>query len=104
MYTILSMMRFTNGLNRLENIFLTESVNDHIRDYTNETVLGKAKYETTYLPIVDFIALTLKCYSCINLTLDDVEKKRTLKGVSKVVVKSTFQKKERLLYKYHVDQ
>ena len=57
---------------------LSESVNDHIRDYTNETVLGKAKDETTYLPIVDFIALTLKCYSCINLTLDDVEKKEDI--------------------------
>ena len=58
-----------------EYFYLSESVNDHIRDYTNETVLGKAEDETTYLLIVDFIALTIKCYSCMNLTLDDVEKK-----------------------------
>ena len=41
---------------------------------TNGTGLGKAKDETTYLPIFDFIALNPKRYSFNHLTLDDVNK------------------------------
>ena len=70
---------------------LSEIANDHIGDSTNEKGLRKAKDETIYLPIVDFIALNPKCYSFNHLTLDDKKKntnKKTLKGVSKVVVKS----------------
>ena len=53
---------------------LSETANDHIGDYTNEKGLRKAKDETIYLPIVDFIALNPKCYSFNHLTLDDVKK------------------------------
>ena len=62
-------------------------------DNTNGKGLGKAKDETKYLPIVDFIALIPKSYSFNHLTLDDVKKhknKKTLTGRSKVVVKSRF--------------
>ena len=53
---------------------LSESVNDHMGENTNGTGLGKAKDETTYLPIFDFIALNPKSYSFNHLTLDDVNK------------------------------
>ena len=52
---------------------LSESVNDHMGDNTNGKGLGKAKDETKYLPIVDFIALNPKSYSFNHLTLDDIK-------------------------------
>ena len=36
---------------------ISESVNDHVRDYMNEKVHKKFHDETKSLPIVDFIAL-----------------------------------------------
>ena len=42
-------------------------------DNTNGKGLGKAKDETKYLPIVDFIALNPKSYSFNHLTLEDVK-------------------------------
>ena len=58
-----------------EHFDLSDSFNDHMRDNTNENVLGKAKDETKHLPIVDFIALNPKCYSFNHLTLDDKKKR-----------------------------
>ena len=62
-----------------------------MRDHTNEKVLGQANDATTYKAIVGLHCPESKCYSFNHLTLDAVKKKKvkkTLKGVSKVVVKS----------------
>ena len=39
---------------------ISESVNDHVRDYMNDKVHKKFQDETQSLPIVDFIALNPK--------------------------------------------
>ena len=39
-----------------EHFDLSESLKDHMTDNSNEQVLGQFKDETTFLPIVDFIA------------------------------------------------
>ena len=51
-------------------------------DNTNGNGLGKAKDETKYLPIVDFIALNPKCYSFNHLTLDDVNKDKDKEDIA----------------------
>ena len=43
-----------------EHFDISESVNDHVRDYMNDKVHKKIQDETQSLPIVDFIALNPK--------------------------------------------
>ena len=69
---------------------LSNSKRPDLWDDTNEAVLSKMKCENNWLIIKEFLALNPKVYSFIYqylLDSDDVQNKKTLKGVSKVVVK-----------------
>ena len=55
---------------------LSESVDDHMKDNTNEKVIGIFSWKRNFIPIVDFIALDLKCYSFNHLTIDVVNRMR----------------------------
>ncbi len=64
-----------------------------MKDNTNKKVLGKFKDEMNSLLITEFIALNPKVYSVNYQSLDEfkrveIKNKKTLKGVSKVVVKN----------------
>jgi len=67
---------------------LSESVQPHLKDNANKKVLGKFKDEMNSVPICEFLALNPKVYT-INYCVDNkMKNKKTLKGVSKVVVKN----------------
>ena len=69
---------------------LSESLRPDLKDNTNKKVLGKFKDENNSLLITDFLALNPKVYSFKyqdKLDSQEVKNKKTLKGVSKVVVK-----------------
>jgi hypothetical protein len=73
---------------------LSDSKNPNLKDDTNKKVLGKFKDEMHSLLIKEFIALNPKVYSIIHQKENDETKeismknKKTLKGVSKTVVKN----------------
>ena len=63
-----------------------------MKDNGNKKVLGRFKDELNTLAMREFISLNPKVYSINHQTLDDanrvkIKNKKTLKGVSKVVVK-----------------
>jgi NurA-like 5'-3' nuclease len=69
---------------------LSESLRPDLKDNTNKKVLGKFKDETNSLLITEFLALNPKVYSFKyqdKIDSQEVKNKKTLKGVSKVVVK-----------------
>jgi len=72
---------------------LSDCVRPELKDNTNKKVLGKMKDELNGLIITEFTALNPKVYSFNHQSIDEFEKisihnKKTLKGVSKVVVKN----------------
>ena len=72
---------------------LSNSLRPELKDNTNKKVLGKFKDEIHSLLITEFIALNPKVYSVNYQSLDEfkrveIKNKKTLKGVSKVVVKN----------------
>ena len=71
---------------------LSDSIRTELKDNTNKKVLGKFKDEMNTLIMTEFIALNPKVYSINHQTLNEfnevkIKNKKTLKGVSKVVVK-----------------
>ncbi len=69
---------------------LSDSLRPDMKDNTNKKVLSKMKCENNYLIITEFLALNPKVYSYlyqIALEMEEIKNKKTLKGVSKVVVK-----------------
>ena len=76
-----------------EHFDLSDSVRPDMKDATNKKALGKFKDEMNTLITKRFIALNPKVYSIIHQHYDDKNvyhenyDKKTLKGVSKVVVK-----------------
>jgi len=76
-----------------EHFDMAESIRPDMKDETNNKVLGKFKDEMKSLVMTEFISLNPKVYSIHHQTLDEfnkvkIENKKTLKGVSKVVVKN----------------
>ena len=70
---------------------LSESERPDLKDNTNKKVLGKFKDEKNSLLITEFLALNPKVYSFkyqYDLESLEVKNKKTLKGVSKTVVKN----------------
>ena len=73
---------------------LSESANDDLRDNTNKKVLGKFKDEMNSLLLKELVGLIPKVYSIIHQEYNKDTKnnywknKKTLKGVSKAVVKN----------------
>lgn len=64
-----------------------------MKDNTNKKVIGKMKDEFNGLLISEFIGLNPKVYSINHQTLNEakeleIKNKKTLKGISKVVVKN----------------
>ena len=71
---------------------LSDSIRTYLKDNSNIKVLGKFKDELNTLIMTEFIALNPKVYSINHQTLDEfnivkIKNKKTLKGVSKTVVK-----------------
>jgi hypothetical protein len=71
---------------------LSESIRLDVKDDANKKVLGKFKDELNTLIMTEFIALNPKVYSINHQTFDEfnnvkIKNKKTLKGVSKTVVK-----------------
>ena len=79
---------------------LSDSLRDDLKDDTNKKVLGKFKDEMHSLPIKEWIGLNPKVYSIIHChrnkdtNKDEWKNKKTLKGVSKAVVKNNIQHKD----------
>jgi hypothetical protein len=78
--------------NNKHHFDLSDSIRPDMKDNGNKKVLGKFKDELNTLAMTEFISLNPKVYSINHQTLDDANKvkiknKKTLKGVSKVVVK-----------------
>jgi hypothetical protein len=75
------------------NFDLSESTREDLRDSKNKKVLWKMKDEMNSSLMKEFIALNPKVYSVTHEKLNEetqkieIENKKTLKGVSKVVVK-----------------
>jgi hypothetical protein len=70
---------------------LSESERPDLKDNTNKKVLGKFKDENNSLLITEFLALNPKVYSFkyqYDANSSEVKNKKTLKGVSKTVVKN----------------
>jgi hypothetical protein len=68
---------------------LSDSTRTDLKDNTNKKVLGKFKDELNTLVMTEFIALNPKVYSIKHQQVDKtIKNKKTLKGVSKVVVKN----------------
>ena len=77
--------------NNKEHFDLSDSSVPELKDNTNKKVLGKFKDEINSLKMKEFIALNPKVYSVLHQSLDEynqikMKNKKTLKGVSKVVV------------------
>ena len=75
-----------------EHFDLSDSIRQDLKDNTNKKVLGKFKDEMSTLITKEFLALNPKVYSIIHQDQDKTGKiidknKKTMKGVSKVVVK-----------------
>ena len=76
--------------NNKHHFDLSESERPDLKDNTNKKVLGKFKDENNSLLITEFLALNPKVYSFKyqhELANNEVKSKKTLKGVSKTVVK-----------------
>ena len=72
---------------------LSDSIRTDLKDNTNKKVLGKFKDEMNTLLMTEFMSLNPKVYSIKYQTLNEfnqvqIKNKKTLKGVSKVVVKN----------------
>ena len=79
--------------NNKSHFDLSDSIRPDMKDNTNEKVIGKMKDEFNGLLISEFIGLNPKAYSINHQTLNEakeleIKNKKTLKGVSKVVVKN----------------
>ena len=76
---------------------MSDSLKPDSKDNTNKKLLGKFKDEMNSLLIKEFISLNPKVYSIIHEEYNDKNKntywknKKTLKGVSKAVVKNDIQ-------------
>ena len=71
---------------------MSDSKRPELKDNTNKKVLGKMKDEMNSLLMTEFLALNPKVYSINYQSIDEfndvkVKNKKTLKGVSKTVVK-----------------
>ena len=76
---------------------MSESERPDLKDNTNIKVLGKFKDENNSLLITEFLALNPKVYSFKyqhELSNNEVKNKKTLKGVSKTVVKKEIDHKD----------
>ena len=76
---------------------LSETKRPDLKDDTNKKVLGKPKDENYSLLITEWLALNPKVYSYIYqqiLNSNEVQNKKTLKGVSKTVVKKEVDHKD----------
>ena len=73
---------------------LSDSVLEDLKDDTNKKVLGKFKDELNSLPMKEFISLISKVYSFNYLSENELITKKTLKGVSKTVVKNEISYKD----------
>jgi hypothetical protein len=83
--------------NNKHHFDLSESERPELKDNTNKKVLGKFKDENNSLLITEFLALNPKVYSFKyqhELNSTDVKNKKTLKGVSKTVVKKEIDHKD----------
>ena len=85
--------------NNKQHFDLSDSIRPDMKDNTNKKVLGKFKDEMNTLLTKEFLALNPKVYSIIHqdmkTTGEIIEKnKKTLKGVSKVVVKKEISHKD----------
>ena len=67
---------------------LSDSLRPDLKDDTNKKVLGKFKDEINSLIIKEFISLNPKVYSINYLKYNEIINKKTLKGISKTVVKN----------------
>jgi len=67
---------------------LSDSLMPDLKDDTNKKVIGKFKDEMNSLIITDFIALNPKVYSINYIKKNEITNKKTLKGISKTVVKN----------------
>ena len=66
---------------------MSDSLRPDLKDDTNKKVLGKSKDELNSLIIKEGIFLNPKVYSINYLKNNDIINKKTLKGISKTVVK-----------------
>jgi hypothetical protein len=83
--------------NNKHHFDLSESERPDLKDNTNKKVLGIFKDENSWLIIKEWLALNPKVYSYIYqylLDSDEVKNKKTLKGVSKTVVKKEIDHKD----------
>ena len=88
-------MIFTMIKNNKEHFDLAGSLRPDLKDDTNDKVLGKFKDEMHSYPIKEWIGLNPKVYSNIHKNkAKEWENKKTLKGVSKAVVKNNIQHKD----------
>ena len=81
------------GKNNKSHFDLSDSIRPDMKDNTNKKVIGKMKDEFNGLLISEFIGLNPKGYSINHQTLNEakeleIKNKKTLKGISKVVVKN----------------
>jgi hypothetical protein len=67
---------------------LSDSKREELKDDTNKKVYGKFKDELNSIPMSEFIALNPKVYSIKYKSNNEMVNKKTLKGVSKIVVKN----------------
>lgn len=72
---------------------LSDSIRTELKDNTNKKVIGKFKDELNSLIMTEITALNPKVYSINHQTFDElnllkIKNKKTLKGVSRVVVKN----------------
>jgi hypothetical protein len=83
--------------NNKHHFDLSESKRPDLKDETNIKALGKFKDENNSLLITEFLALNPKVYSFKyqhELENNEVKNKKTLKGVSKTVVKKEIDHKD----------
>ena len=81
--------------NNKEHFDLSDSLRDDLKDGENKKVLGKFKDEMHSLPLREWIGLNPKVYSLIHKNKKkEWENKKTLKGVSKAVVKNNIEHKD----------
>jgi hypothetical protein len=88
-----------------EHFDLSDSIRQDLKDNTNKKVLGKFKDEMNTLIMKEFLALNPKVYSIIHQDQDKTgqiidKNKKTMKGVSKAVVKKEITHKD---YKHVID-